>query len=290
MRYRTAIIGPGRLGTLLAVACSRAGHRVVGVAGGSESSRAGLADSVAGVRTHDTPGEAVVGADLVLLAVPDDAIVPVVRDLARADALHSGHRLVHVAGSVGLGALDLARRAGASVAACHPAMTVPDGARDPDLLVGTAWAVTAAGDDRTWAHALVRDLGGDPVDVPESARVLYHAGLTLGANAVGAAVAAARQALLGAGLREPERFLGPLVAASVANVLRDGATALTGPVVRGDVGTVERHLRALTDDLPHLADAYRALTEAVLAQAGPSLDDPTVRRLRAAIAEQPCNG
>ena len=267
MSRRVAIVGPGRVGGLLAVALSRAGHRVVAVAGGTPGSRATVTAGVAGVRDVATSVEAAALADLVVLTVPDDAIGVVVRDLARADAVGERHRVVHVAGSVGLDVLDLARRAGAGVAACHPAMTVPVGAREPELLHGVAWAVTAPDADRGWAHELVEDLGGDPIDVPDGARVLYHAGLALGSNAVGAVVAAARQALLAAGIREPQRFLAPLVAASVANVLRDGASALTGPVVRGDSGTVRRHLDHLEVDLPHLADVYRHLTAAIVSQA-----------------------
>ncbi|HSK24748.1 MAG TPA: Rossmann-like and DUF2520 domain-containing protein [Egicoccus sp.] len=282
MSRRVAIVGPGRVGGLLAVALSRAGHRVVAVAGGTPGSRATVTAGVAGVRDVATSVEAAALADLVVLTVPDDAIGVVVRDLARADAVGERHRVVHVAGSVGLDVLDLARRAGAGVAACHPAMTVPVGAREPELLHGVAWAVTAPDADRGWAHELVEDLGGDPIDVPDGARVLYHAGLALGSNAVGAAVAAARQALLAAGIREPQRFLAPLVAASVANVLRDGASALTGPVVRGDSGTVRRHLDHLEVDLPHLADVYRHLTAAIVSQAV-DLDADVAAELRSLL-------
>ncbi|MFA9432566.1 Rossmann-like and DUF2520 domain-containing protein [Egicoccus sp. AB-alg2] len=286
MRYRIAVVGPGRVGTLLAVALARAGHRVTAVAGGRPEARARVAAAVAGVRGFDTPVEAVPHADLLVLAVPDDALEAVVRDLARADGLHAALHLVHVAGSRGLAPLDLARRAGARVAACHPAMTVPSEAVEPERLHGVAWAVTAAPADRDWAHDLVRDLGGDPVDVPESARVLYHAGLTLGSNAAAAAVAAARQALLAAGIRHPETFLAPLAEASVANVLRDGAAALTGPVVRGDTGTIARHLDTLAADLPGLAATYRRLTAAVLDQAAPAVDPATVVALRQLLEEE----
>jgi predicted short-subunit dehydrogenase-like oxidoreductase (DUF2520 family) len=78
---------------------------------------------------------------------------------------------------------------------------------DPDLLVGTAWAVTAAAADLGWARDLVVDLGGDPHDVPDDVRVLYHAGLAVGGNAVGAAVAVARQLLLAARVDDPAAFL-----------------------------------------------------------------------------------
>jgi predicted short-subunit dehydrogenase-like oxidoreductase (DUF2520 family) len=281
---RVAIVGPGRVGSLLATACSRAGHRVVAVTGGTEAARRGVAELVAGVRPAEDLAEAVARAELILLTVPDDAIESVVTELSRVDAVTAGHRVVHVAGSHGLAPLRLAAAAGARTAACHPAMTVPSGSTAPELLVGTAWAVTAPAADRGWAHELVADLGGDPSDVPDSRRVLYHAGLAVGANAVGAAAAVARKLLLAARIDDPAAFLAPLIEASVANVLARGAGALTGPVVRGDVGTIERHLAGLADDLPALLDAYRALTSVVLDQARPALDATQVAALERALA------
>jgi predicted short-subunit dehydrogenase-like oxidoreductase (DUF2520 family) len=268
---RVAVVGPGRVGTLLATACVRAGHRVVAIAGGGEDSRARLAERIAGARPIAEPTEAVADAELVLLAVPDDAIEELVTALTVADAVRPGHRVVHVAGSRGLAVLRRAALAGASVAACHPAMTVPRGSTDPELLVGVAWAVTATAADRAWAHDLVVDLGGDPHDVADGERGLYHAGLVLGSNAVGAAVVLARRLLLAARVDAPEAFLRPLVEASVANALAHGADALTGPVVRGDLGTVAGHLEELDRDLPELADGYRDLSRVILEQVRPTL-------------------
>jgi predicted short-subunit dehydrogenase-like oxidoreductase (DUF2520 family) len=280
---RVAIVGPGRVGTLLAVAFARAGHRVVAVAGGSAAARDRVAALVAGVRPVAEVATAVEGADLVVLAVPDDAIATVAADLARADVLTPAQRVVHVAGSHGLAPLRLAAAAGARVAACHPAMTVPTGSSDPDLLVGTAWAVTATGPDLGWARDLVVDLGGDAYEVPDDRRVLYHAGLAVASNAVGAAVAVARQLLLAARIDDPAPFLAPLVRASITNVLRDGASALTGPVTRGDAGTIRRHLTEVAADVPSLLASYRALTAVVLDQARPALSAAQVAALEAVL-------
>ncbi|MEY3020418.1 MAG: hypothetical protein RLZZ272_1402, partial [Actinomycetota bacterium] len=149
---RVAIIGPGRLGGLVAAACVRAGHPVVAVAGGSADARAAFVGRIAGCRDAATPAEALGRAELVLLTVPDDAIGAVADALARDDAIVEGQRVVHLAGAHGIAPLRRAGLAGARVAACHPAMTVPSGATDPDLLVGAAWAVTAAPADRGWAE------------------------------------------------------------------------------------------------------------------------------------------
>ncbi len=281
---RVAIVGPGRLGTLLAVAGARAGWRVTGVAGGTAAARRGVTDAVTGVRDHTTATAAVVGADLVLLTVPDDRIAAVVDHVVRDDALVEGQRIVHLAGSRGLDVLHRARLAGARVAACHPAMTVPTGARDPELLVGVAWGVTAPRDDRDWARQLVSDLGGDPVDIADDRRALYHAGLTVASNAVGAATITARRLLRAAAVERPEAFLLPLAEASVARAATEGVTALTGPIVRGDVGTVTRHLEQLAVELPELLPAYRALASATLEPARSLLDAEVVAAIEAVLA------
>ena len=170
----------------------------------------------------------------------------------------------------------------------HAAPTkVPGTPVDPDTFVGAAWAVTCAAADRPWAVDLVEATGGDAHVVSDDRRVLYHAGLTVGSNTVGAAVAVARQLLVAARVDDPGAFLGPLVEASVANVLRDGAGALTGPVVRGDVGTVTAHLEQLDADLPSSAAAYRDLSRALLAQVAPALDPDTRARLEALLAPGP---
>jgi predicted short-subunit dehydrogenase-like oxidoreductase (DUF2520 family) len=284
-RSRVAVVGPGRVGTTLATALVRAGHRVVAVAGGRPDSRARFTGLIAGARDEADPAEAARRADLVLVTTPDDAIADVVTAIALADGFRDGQRVVHTSGAHGLEVLRRARLAGAFVAACHPAQTVPSGPPDADRLLGAAWAVTAAGDDLGWALDLVEQLGGHPHQVPDEVRPLYHAGLTVASNAVGAAVAVARQLLLGARVDDPAAFLDPLVGASVANVTAHGAEALTGPIVRGDVGTVAAHLARLDADVPELAAAYRQLGRVVLGQVRLRLDDDTRDTLQDLLAD-----
>lgn len=283
-RNDVAIVGPGRVGTALAAALAQAGHRVVAVGGGSDGSRQRFAARIAGVPTSADPAEAVRAAGLVLLCVPDGALEGLVAHIARSDAVRAGARVVHVAGALGIGVLRRAELAGARVAACHPAQTFPSGEVDLDRLVGTAWGVTARPDDRAWARALVTDLGGEPFDVPDDRRVLYHAGLAMASGGAGAAVALARQALLAARVADPARMLAPLAEASVANALERGAEALTGPVARGDVGTVRRHLDQLDADAPSLADSYRRLSRVVLDLVRPALAASVAADVAAALA------
>jgi len=282
---RAAVVGPGRLGTLVAHALTAAGTPVVRVAGGSDASRSRLRAGLAGVR--DVPLEEVAeGVGLVVIATPDAAIAEVVDRLVRADALDESHGVVHLAGVHGTAPLRRAGLAGARIAAIHPATTVPSGATDPTLLHGVAWAVTAVPGDRAWAHELVRDLGGDPFDVPEDARTRYHAALALASNAVGAAVVAARRVMIAAGVDAPDRLVAPIAHASVDATAAGGAAALTGPVVRGDVATVAAHLAALDADLPEVADAYRALSRAILATVRPVLDAGAAEALDILLTER----
>ena len=281
---RAAVVGPGRLGTLVAQALSASGTSVVRVAGGSDASRARLREGLAGVR--DVPLEEVAqGVGLVVIATPDAAIEAVVDRLVRADALDESHSVVHLAGVHGTAPLRRAGLAGARIAALHPATTVPTGATDPSLLHGVAWAVTAGSLDRSWAHELVHDLGGDPFDVPEDARVRYHAALALASNTVGAAVVTAGLLLRSAGIADAGRLIAPIAHASVDTAAAGGAAALTGPVVRGDAATVRAHLDAIAPDLPEVAAAYRALSRAVLLAVRPALDPEVAATLAQLLAE-----
>ena len=281
---RAALVGPGRLGTLVALGLAAAGLRVERVAGGSDAARAALRSAVAGLR--DVPVEEVAhGVDVVVLAVPDGAVADVVDRLVRADAVREGQGVVHLSGALGLAPLRRAALAGAWTAACHPAVTAPAGATDPSALHGTTWAVTAAPGARELAHELVELLGGDPVDLADADRPRYHAALALASNAVGAAVVTARRLLGVAGVPDAARVLGPLARTSVDAALEGGAAALTGPVVRGDAGTVAAHLAAIGPDAPELAEAYRTLMRAVLVTVRPGLDAAAVAALEDVLAD-----
>lgn len=263
---RTAVIGPGRVGTALAMALRDAGYSVVAVAGRGEASLARFTSRLPDAQILPA-ADAARQAELVVLAVPDDALEGVVADVARDDGVAEGSRWVHVSGGWGTDVLRPAHLAGAAVAACHPAQTFPDADAGLAALPGSSWAVTADESSLGWARVLVTDLRGRPVTVPARSRTMYHAGLTVGSNATATVVTLARDLLLGAGVEDPAAFLGPLVTTSAANATENGAAALTGPVRRGDAGTVAAHLEELRDTLPEAVDAYLALSRLALGYA-----------------------
>jgi predicted short-subunit dehydrogenase-like oxidoreductase (DUF2520 family) len=106
----------------------------------------------------------------------------------------------------------------------------------------------------------------------------------VGANATTSVVTMARDLLLGAGVRDPGAFLGPLVTTAASNAAERGAAALTGPVRRGDAGTVAAHLAELRAVLPEVVDAYTALSRLALAQARRAgLDDDAAAAIDAVL-------
>ncbi|MCO8274468.1 DUF2520 domain-containing protein [Actinoplanes sp. TRM 88003] len=252
------IVGAGRVGAVLGAALTAAGHRVVATAAVSAASRDRAARLLPGAAILPADEVARAADDLLLLSVPDDALAAVVSGLATTGALRPGQIVAHTSGAHGLAVLgDLPGLA------LHPAMTFTGTGTDLERLPGIAWGVTAT--DRAFAARLVADLGGIPEWVAEDARPLYHAALAHGANHLVTLVNEAADVLRAAGIAEPSRVLSPLLHAALDNALRLGDAALTGPVSRGDAGTVGKHLdRMPAEAVPaYLALARRTADRAI---------------------------
>jgi predicted short-subunit dehydrogenase-like oxidoreductase (DUF2520 family) len=146
-------------------------------------------------------------------------------------------------------------------------MTFAGRPEDVDRLVGASFGITAPEELRPVAESLVVEMGGEPVWVPESARALYHASLTVGANHLVTLVNDALSLLGDAGVADPGRLLAPLLSAALDNTLRLGDAALTGPVSRGDTATLAVHLRTLRAAAPDVVDSYVALARRTAARA-----------------------
>jgi predicted short-subunit dehydrogenase-like oxidoreductase (DUF2520 family) len=257
-RLAVGVIGAGRAGIALGAALSRAGHEVVAVSAVSEASvQRARAAFPAAVITE--PGRVLRRADLVLLTVPDDVLPGLVAGLAATEAPVQGRMLVHASGRHGLAVLEPAARRGGLPLALHPVMTFTGRADDADRIKGVSFGVTAPPPLRAAAEALVIEMGGEPVFIPEESRHLYHAALAFAANHLVTIVAEASDMLRKAGADNPSRMLGPLLGAALDNALRFGDAGLTGPVARGDDGTVAAHVAAIKAEEPGALNAYLAL-------------------------------
>ncbi|WP_228454480.1 Rossmann-like and DUF2520 domain-containing protein [Streptomyces alkaliphilus] len=280
------VVGAGRVGPPLAASLALAGHRPVAVSGVSEASRRRAEALLPGVPRTD-PADVLARAELVLLTVPDDVLPDLVSGLVSTGAVRPGHLLAHTSGRYGTAVLDPARAAGALPLALHPVMTFTGTAVDVQRLAGCSFGVTAPPELRPAAEALVIEMGGEPEWIEESARPLYHAALALGANHLMTLVAQALELLRTAGVGAPDRMLGPLLGAALDNALRSGDAALTGPVARGDAGTVAAHVAELRTHAPDALPGYLAMarTTADRALAHGSLKAEDAERLLRALAD-----
>ena len=254
-RLAVGVVGAGRVGTALGAALRTAGHHVVAVSGVSGASRRRAERLLPEVPLLPVP-EVVARAELVLLTVPDDALAPLVDGLARTGALRAGQLVVHSSGRHGVSVLQPAAAVGALPLALHPVMTFTGTPTDVARLVGCSFGVTAPDLLRPVGEALVVEMGGEPQWVEEELRPLYHAALAHGANHLVTLVTETADLLRRVGVTEPGRMLGPLLGAALDNALRSGDAALTGPVSRGDAGTVAAHVRVLREVAPESVDAY----------------------------------
>jgi predicted short-subunit dehydrogenase-like oxidoreductase (DUF2520 family) len=285
-QLRVGIVSAGRVGTALATALSRAGHRVVAASAVSVASRERLERLLPGTPVRE-PAEVFEAADLVLLTVPDDVLAGLVAGLAATSAPLQGRLVAHASGRHGLAVLEPAVRRGALPLALHPVMTFTGRPDDVDRLAGISFGVTAPDALRPVAEVLVMEMGGEPVFIAEEYRGLYHAALASAANHLVTQVVQACDLLAIAGVANPARMLGPLLSAALDNSLRLGDAALTGPVARGDADTVASHVAALQAAAPESLPAYLALARltATRALASGQLAAPDAQRLLDVLAE-----
>ncbi|KGN38156.1 coenzyme F420-dependent NADP oxidoreductase [Knoellia subterranea KCTC 19937] len=260
------VIGAGRVGSVLGAALQRAGHTIQAAYAVSADSRERADELLPGVPLRDVP-EVIDGADLVLLAVPDDALPDLVSGLAATNTWQAGQIVVHTSGRHGAEVLRPALASHILPIALHPAMTFTGTALDLGRLEECAFGVTCPDALRPMAEALVVEMGGEPVWVAEADRAAYHAALAHGSNHLVTLIAEAMEVLTAAGVDEPRAVLGPLVRAALDNALRLGDGALTGPVARGDVSTVGTHLHELERISPEIRATYVALARATAVRA-----------------------
>jgi predicted short-subunit dehydrogenase-like oxidoreductase (DUF2520 family) len=300
-RLAVGVVSAGRVGVVLGAALAAAGHPVVATSGVSRASVARAAAMLPDVPL-EPPDRVVQLADLVLLAVPDDVLPGLVTGLSKAGCFRAGQIVAHTSGAHGVGVLAPAVEHGVLALALHPVMTFTGRPEDVQRLAACSVGVTAGNadtdtetdpdaepDDPAWSvgEALVLEMGAEPVRVPEAVRPLYHAALAHGANHLATLVRDCVDVLERAGVRPAERLVAPLLSAALDNALRHGDRALTGPVARGDVGTLRKHLHELGRAAPEITASYRELAErtAERAEAAGLLPESAAAEVRSALKD-----
>jgi predicted short-subunit dehydrogenase-like oxidoreductase (DUF2520 family) len=278
---RFALVGAGRLGASLALALRDAGAELTGFVCATDAGRA-RAEGVLRMRPALGLDELVATQPShYILAVPDSVLPAVAAELAvqlpprsapsraaGADADEAGRPLVmHTSGATSVSVLADCERKGAATLAFHPLQTFSEPVGGSRRFAGSAVAVTpsprAVGpESRDEGFALARGLGAHPFLLPDDRRGLYHAAATMASNYLVTLEHCANTLFVLSGMPREEAlslFL-PLAQAALENVRAQGpASALTGPLSRGDESTVSAHLDALHDHAPHLLPLYQQL-------------------------------
>jgi predicted short-subunit dehydrogenase-like oxidoreductase (DUF2520 family) len=281
---RIGFVGAGRVGIPLARAFAHAGWPVTAVASRHPQRRAAFRTQVPDAKGFAEPAAVLDESDLIFLTVPDDAIAPIAAELR----LYSGQALVHTSGLLDASVLRPAMAAGTGAGSFHPLVAFADPDRAREALAGATIAVD--GDESVVAvlAELAEAIGARPVRLPPGAKPAYHAAAVLAAGGFTALLDAIAELGRGAGLEEAAALAvyAPLIRQTLANAERLGiAAALTGPMVRGDEGTVRAHLAAMAELAPGARELYVAAArrEISLAEGRGELRPDQASRLREAL-------
>ncbi len=255
---KTGFIGAGATGTALAVRLSQKGWPVAAVSSRTLSSAQRLARLVPNCRVCHTAQELADAAQMVFITTPDDVIAQVCGEVQ----WHKGQSVMHCSGAHSLNILESARRRGAAVGSFHPLQTFVGVDQAMRNLPGSTFALEAEEPLLSTLKELTQLLDGHWVELKPGDKVLYHAAAVFACNYLVTLVKLALDLWkdLGVSSQEATRALLPLLKGTINNIDSIGLPkCLTGPIARGDLGTIEKHLSALEARNPSLLGTYRQL-------------------------------
>ncbi len=269
-----AIIGAGRVGSSVGFLLKKAGYTVTAVAARSIASAEKAADFIgSGEPTADVV-KAASKADIVFITTPDGVIKNVCDKIA-SGGLKPGSIVVHMFGGQSLELLDAAKLSGSFRAVIHPLQSVPTPAQGIKNLPGSYFRTEADPEALESAHQLVKALGGVELVMlkwgpDKDSAALYHAGAIAVSNYFAALVDYGLKfyQALGADKQEALKALLPLIKGTLQNIETLGtAEALTGPIARGDVETIQGHIKAMQNKTPELLGLYKELARQTISLA-----------------------
>ncbi len=251
------IVGAGAVGTALGVALTRAGWPVHAVASRDAARRERFRSLVEVTRVFMDPEPLVEEVELIILAVPDDVVAP----LAGTLRMYGGQAMIHTSGALGAEALAPAMAAGTQIGSFHPLVSFADTERAVEALHGATIVIEADDQLATMLAEMAEALGATPVRLAPGVKAAYHAAAVLAAGGFVALLDAIVELGRVAGLDEQGSLAiyGRLIEGTLGNARALGiAAALTGPITRGDVGTISANLDAIRTYAPRAMDLYVA--------------------------------
>ncbi len=258
--YNFAIIGLGKVGTAIGHLLNKAGHKIVAI---SDRSADALKTALpyTGGEAFNNPKQAVTGADVILITTPDDIIADACNEIADPE-LVGGKFVFHMSGAGGLDLLDAAKNAGASVASIHPLQSFSSIDTAINNIPGSIFGITADKKIQKKAGIIVRDLNGTPIFISSAQKPLYHAAACFASNYLVSLLNVVEEIYgsIGINKENAQKAYLPLVYGTLKNIEKYGSIqALTGPIARGDAGTIKKHIAAIEDTQSPFAPLYRAM-------------------------------
>jgi len=270
------IIGAGRAGSSLAVALHTCGINVQAVID-SDVIRAKKCAALTDAKIADDTIAALAGINVIFLAVPDEAIAQLAADLAAARVLSSEAFAVHLSGVMPVSLLQPLKDLGILTAVCHPCMSL--NFAEENVFAGAAVALEGDEQVREFLIVVMEALGAKPLNIPADKKIIYHAACCMASNYLVTLLNLSATLLQKAGVEADSDIFGPLVRQTLANIEEHGyKKGLTGPILRGDVVTVEKHLAAISQNCPEILPVYKSLGLATIDLAALSTDAETLVR------------
>ncbi len=255
---RIGFIGAGTVGTALAVRLSGKGYPVVAVSSRTKASAQRLADAVPGCKAYDGAQEVADNTQIVFITTPDDAIASVVAGLQ----WHRGQGVLHCSGADSSQILEPAKSFGAYVGGFHPLQTFASVTHAIENIPGSTFAIEAEEPLLFTLQEMAADLDGEWVRLSAGDKVLYHAAAVIACNYLVTLVKLATDLWQNFGVppQQATKALLPLLRGTLNNIENVGIPdCLTGPIARGDVGTVTKHIAALEQSASGILTTYREL-------------------------------
>jgi predicted short-subunit dehydrogenase-like oxidoreductase (DUF2520 family) len=255
---KLGFIGAGTVGTALAARLAGRGYPVVAVSSRSRTSAQRLAQAASGCLIFASNQAVADNAELIFITTPDDAIATVAAEVK----WHPGQSVVHCSGADSVNILQPAREAGAKVGAFHPLQTFASPQQAMENIPGSTFALEAEEPLLGTLKDMAAALEGQWVELKSSDKVLYHAAAVLACNYMVTLTKLATDLWQTFDVSPPQatKALVPLLRGTLHNIETIGIPqCLTGPIARGDVGTINKHLDALKSTAPHLVSTYREL-------------------------------
>lgn len=252
---KIGFIGAGKVGTALAVQLSSKGYPVIAVASRTMQSAQKLAVLVPGCKAYENVQQIADNAGLIFITTPDDAIEPVAAKIK----WNKGNLVVHCSGAGSLDILDVALKTGAQVGAIHPLQSFANVEQAIKNIPGSTFAIEGDGPIVDLLTEIAKALDGKAIELGAGNKVLYHAAAVMACNYFVTLMKLSTDIWQGFGVDSNEAIqaLSPLIQGTVNNLINVGLpNSLTGPIARGDVGTIQKHIDAFKEKSPELLKMY----------------------------------